>query len=59
MTSLDSLALVMFIHVEFNEVCVGLILHAIQVSVDGSPAFNHVNLSLHCGVCPQTLLETN
>lgn len=50
-TSLDSLALLLSIHVEFNEVCVGLILQTTQVSVDGSPASKHVNFSLHCGVC--------
>lgn len=51
MTSLDSLALHWSIHTEFDEVCVGLILQTIQVSMDGRPAFKNANFSLHCGVC--------
>lgn len=50
-TCLDSLALFLFICVEFHEISVGLILHTVQVPVDASPALEHVNLSPDYGVC--------
>jgi len=42
-TSLDSMALLLFICVEFHEISVGLILETVQVPGDGSLTLEHIN----------------